>query len=158
MDVRIGELPRHHIAYMRYVGPYGPHGIPALWERLREWMRPRGIDGPGAIKLGIAHDDPDVTAVERLRYDAGVVVPDDFAGDKWVNLTDVPGGRVAIRAFAGTADEIEEAWSALYRTWLPGSGFEPDDRPCLELYRGSPEVAGRAGAFRCELCIPVRPR
>jgi len=71
---------------------------------------------------------------------------------------DVPGGKVAIRVFTGTAHEIEDAWSALYRTWLPGSGYEPDDRPCLEVYRGNPEVAGRPGAFRCELCIPVRPR
>ena len=39
--------------------------------------------------------------------------------------------------------------------WLPGSGYEPDDRPCLEVYRGNPSVG--AGAFRCELCVPVRP-
>jgi len=158
MNVKISELPNYHVAYMRYVGPYGAHGIPLLWQRLREWMRPRGLDAPNAIMLGIAHDDPDVTAVEKLRYDACVVVPADFKGDKWVNVMDVPGGRHAITTFAGTAHEIEDAWGALYRTWLPGSGFEPDDRPCLEVYRGNPEVAGRPGAFHCELCIPVRPR
>jgi AraC family transcriptional regulator len=158
MNVRIGELPKYHVAYMRYVGPYGPHGIPALWKRLYDWMRTHGLDTADAVKLGIAHDDPDVTAVEKLRYDACVVVPSDFAGDKWVNVMDVPGGRMAISVFTGTAHEIEDAWSALYRTWLPGSGYEPDDRPCLEVYRGNPDVAGRPGAFRCELCIPVRPR
>jgi AraC family transcriptional regulator len=158
MDVKIAELPSYHVAYMRYVGPYGPHGIPALWKRLYEWMETRGLDGPDTVKLGIAHDDPDVTAVERLRYDACVVVPADFAGDKWVNVMDVPGGRVAISSFTGTAHEIENAWNALYRTWLPGSRYEPDDRPCFEVYRGNPEVAGRPGAFRCELCIPVRPQ
>ena len=57
MNVRIGERPHYHVTYMRYVGPYGPHGIPALW-----------------------------------------------------------------------------------------------------VYRGNPDVAGRPGGFRCELCIPVRPR
>ena len=134
------------------------HGIPALWKRLHEWTRTRGLDTSDSIKLGIGHDDPDVTAVEKYRYDACVVVSPDFAGDKWVNVMDVPGGKVAISVFTGTAHEIEDAWSALYRTWLPGSGYEPDDRPCLEVYRGNPEVAGRPGAFRCELCIPVRPR
>ena len=158
MNVNIGELPGYHVAYMRYVGPYGPHGIPALWQRLHEWMRTRGLEAPNTITLGIAHDDPDVTAIERLRYDACVVVPNDFKGDKWVNVMDVPAGRHAMTAFTGTAREIEDAWGAFYRTWLPGSGFEPDDRPCLELYRGNPEVAGRPSAFRCELCIPVRPR
>ena len=59
MNVRIGELPRYHVAYMRHVGPYGAHGIPALWKRLHEWTRTRGLDTPDSIKLGIGHDDPD---------------------------------------------------------------------------------------------------
>lgn len=36
-------------------------------------------------------------------------------------------------------------------------GYEPDDRPCLELYRGNPQVGGRPGTFRADLCVPVRP-
>ncbi len=158
MNVRIGELPHYHVAYMRYVGPYGPHGIPALWKRVREWMRTRGLDGPDSIELGIGHDDPEITAVEKCRYDACVVVPGDFEGDKWVNVMEVPGGKNAISVFTGTAHEIEDAWRGLYRSWLPGSGYEPDDRPCLEVYRGNLDVASRPGVFRCELCIPVRPR
>ena len=41
--------------------------------------------------------------------------------------------------------------------WLPGSGYQPDDRPCYELYRGDPTVDPKKGTFRCELCLPVRP-
>ena len=157
MNVALRELPRYHVAYMRYVGPYGPHGIPELWKRFREWMEPRRLLGPDSIRLGIGHDDPVVTAPEKCRYDACVVVPESFAGDKWVNAVDVPGGKYAVAEFIGTADEIREAWEALYRSWLPDSGYQPDDRPCLEVYRGNPEVAGRPGTFRCELCVPVRP-
>ena len=36
MSVRVTELPAHHVAYMRYVGPYGAHGIPDLWKKLRQ--------------------------------------------------------------------------------------------------------------------------
>ena len=153
MNVAVRELPRYRVAYMRYVGPYGPHGIPELWKRFRKWMEL----GPNSIKLGIGHDDPDVTAPEKCRYDACVVVPESFAGDTWVNVIDVPGGKYAVAEFIGTADKIREAWEALYRSWLPGSGYQPDDRPCLEVYRGNPEVDGRPGTFRCELCVPVRP-
>ena len=157
MKVAVRELPRYRVAYMRYVGPYGPHGIPELWKRFREWMETRGLLGPDAIKLGIGLDDPDVTAPEKCRYDACIVVPGSFAGDKWVNVIEVPGGKYAVAEFIGTADKIREAWEALYRSWLPGSGYQPDDRPCLEVYRGNPEVDGRPGTFRCELCVPVRP-
>ena len=157
MNVHVGQLPTYHVAYMRYVGPYGPHGIPALWKRLEDWIRTHGLEGPESIRIGIGHDDPTITAHEKCRYDACVVVPPDFAGDKWVNVMDVPGGTYAVSAWSGTAHEIEDAWHSLYRTWLPRSGYEPDDRPCLEVYRGGPEVEGRPGAFRCDLCVPVRP-
>jgi AraC family transcriptional regulator len=157
MNVSVRELPRYRVAYMRYVGPYGPHGIPELWKRFREWMETRGLFGPDSIRLGIGHDDPDVTAPKQCRYDACVVVPESFAGDKWVNVIDVPGGKYAIAEFVGTADKIREAWEVLYRSWLSGSSYQPDDRPCLEVYRGNPEPDGRPGTFRCELCVPVRP-
>jgi AraC family transcriptional regulator len=157
MKVELREFPRYHVAYMRYVGPYGPHGIPELWKRFGEWIEKRAPRGADSIALGIGLDDPDVTPPEKCRYDACLVVPESFAGDKWVNVTDVPGGRYAVAEFVGTPDTIRQAWDALYRSWLPGSGYEPDDRPCLEVYRGKPQVSGKPGAFRCELCVPVRP-
>jgi AraC family transcriptional regulator len=120
-------------------------------------METHGLTGPGSIALGIGRDDPEVTAPEKCRYDACCVVPDDFEADPWVNVTTVPGGKYAVSVFTGTAHEIGAAWEALYRTWLPASGYEPEDRPCLEIYRGNPGVSGRPGTFRCELCVPIRP-
>jgi len=157
MSVHVEQIPTYRVAYMRHVGPYGPHGIPKLWERLNEWIRTRGLDRADSIRIGIGHDDPAITDPEKCRYDACVVAPTDFAGDKWVNVMDLPGGKYAVSPFSGTAHEIGAAWESLYRTWLPESGYEPDDRPCIEVYRGHPEVEGRQGAFRCDLCVPVRP-
>jgi AraC family transcriptional regulator len=157
MSVHVEQIPTYRMAYMRHVGPYGPHGIPKLWERLNEWMRTRELDRADSIRIGIGHDDPAITEPEKCRYDACVVVPTSFSGDKWVNVMDLPGGKYAVSPFSGTAHEIGAAWESLYRTWLPGSGYEPDDRPCIEVYRGNPEVKGRPGAFRCDLCVPVRP-
>jgi AraC family transcriptional regulator len=70
---------------------------------------------------------------------------------------DVAGGKFAVSEFTGSAREIRGAWEALYQSWLPGSGYEPDDRPCFELYRNRVAVEDKPDAFRCELCMPVRP-
>ena len=156
MHVVVRTLPAFHVAYMRYVGPFGPHGIPELWTRLRQWMERRDLVG-AEISLGVAHDDPDVTDPEKCRYDACVVVPADFTPDRWVNVTDLAGGKYAVSSFTGNADDIRAAWDALYRSWLPDSGYEPDDRPCMELYGRDRMVDAKAGVFRCELCVPIRP-
>lgn len=155
MRVRVREFPRYHVAYMRHVGPYGAQGIPDLWTRFRRWMEARGLGGPADIRLGIGRDDPAVTPPEKCRYDACLVVPEGFAGDQWVNVTDVPGGRYAVTRYTGGPHQIQGAWDALYGSWLPESGYQPDDRPCLEVYASKPSVSG--GVFRCELCVPIRP-
>jgi AraC family transcriptional regulator len=157
MSIRVSEFPPQRVAYMRYVGPYGAAGIPELWTRLVKWMATRDFTVEATTRLGIGHDNPSVTAPERCRYDACVVVPRDFAPDRRVNVMDVPGGRYAAVEFVGTAHEIEPAWNRMFSSWLPGSGWEPDDRPCFEVYRGNPSVSGRTGAVRCDLCLPVRP-
>ena len=156
VQVQMKDVPTQHVAYMRYVGPYGPHGIPELWERFGRWMAGRDLRMADTVRLGIAYDDPSVTAAEKLRYDACVVVPPDFSADRWVNLMDVPGGRFAVAPFVGTARDITRVWDSVFSTWLPRSGFQPDDRLCFELYRGNPFVDGK-DTFQCDLYLPIRP-
>ena len=155
MNVRVQELPTQRVAYMRYVGRYGAHGIPELWNRFATWIRARGFDIENTTRLGVGRDDPAITPAEKCRYDACLVVPDDFQPDRLVNVTEIPGGRFAISQFTGTAHDIERAFDDIFKTWLPNSGFQPDDRPCLEIYRGR-SVDEKTGIFRCELCLPVR--
>ena len=157
MSVVVRELATQHVAYMRYVGPYGPRGIPELWARLRRWMETRGLEVASTVRLGVAYDDAGVTEPAKCSYDACVVVPEAFAADRWVNLMDVPGGRYAVSAFHGTAHQIEGAWHQVFANWLPESRYQPDDRTCFEIYRGAPPSGSRTGTFRCDLCLPVRP-
>jgi AraC family transcriptional regulator len=157
MSIEVRALPAHHVAFMRYVGPYGAHGIPELWTRLAKWMAAHRLGSPASTTLGVAYDDPSITAPEKCRYDAGVVVPPDFRPDRLVEVMDVQAGRYAVARFIGGAHEIVEAWDRVFAAWLPNSGYEPDDRPCYELYRGDPTVDATARRFRCDLCLPVRP-
>ncbi len=158
MSIRVQQQPAFHVAYMRYTGPAGARGgIPDLWQKLGRWMEAHGFTARGRITIGVAHDDPGVTAPEKYRYDACVVVPPDFKPDRLVNLMDIPAGTYAVAPFEGTARDILPAWESVFTSWLPGSGYQPDDRACYELYRGDPMVDPKAGVFRCELCLPVRP-
>ena len=157
LPIELRELPPHQVAYMRYVGPYGSAAIPALWTRLMRWMGTRDLHVADTIRLGLGYDDPTITASDQCRYDACVVVPHDFAPDRWVTLGEVAGGKHAVARFTGGPDEIAPAWEQVFRAWLPGSGYQPDDKPGIEVYRGDPTVPGRRGQFRCDLCLPVRP-
>lgn len=155
MDITIRELPGYHVAYSRHIGPYGP-SVSKHWEAFRKWRRARGLVGTGSVALGISHDDPSITPPDKCRYDACVTVPADFKAESGVNITDIPGGRYAVRRFRGTDRQIGEAWNSIYRDWLPESGFQCDDRPCFERYTEEHQCHPD-GTWECDICVPVRP-
>lgn len=47
---------------------------------------------------------------------------------------------------------LGEAVDYLYGAWLPDSGYELEDRPCLELYQTPPD----ASTVVIDFCLPVR--
>lgn len=157
MSIETKEIPPYRVAYMRHVGPYGETGgIGALWADFERWIRARDLRQPDTLTIGIGHDAPRIAAPDKLRYDACIVVGEDFKPDRFVNVADLPGGRYAVAQFEGTTAGISEAWDRLFMAWLPSSGYQPEDRPCLELYQID-EAQRARGQLRCELCIPVRP-
>ncbi|HTN87640.1 MAG TPA: GyrI-like domain-containing protein [Sorangium sp.] len=157
MNVTVKTLPSYHVAYIRNVGPYGAGGgVRESWQRLARWAAARDLWTADRLCLGIAHDNPHVTEPAKCRHDAAIVIPDGFKTDGDVNVTDVAGGKYAAGVFVGRASEIGAAWDQLFGRWLPESGYQPDHRPCFELYRGEfqdPE----SNTFRCEIYLPVRP-
>ena len=155
MRVMVKELPPYRIAYIRHVGTYGTSGgISALWTRLMRWTAMRGLRNSSMLTVGIGHDAPRISAAHKLRYDAGLVVGRDFKPDRAIDVADLPGGKYAAMLFQGSASVITEAWDRLYTIWLPRSGYQPEDRPRLELRRGYDFSADR---LSCELCLPIRP-
>ena len=157
MNVSVKTLPDFHVACMRNIGPYGPTQIPPLWETLMAWAQPRGLVTGDTPTLGISYDDPEVTPPEKCRYDACIVVPGDFAAESAVQVKDIPGGKYAVSEYVGTAADIMHSWSRIFSEWLPSSGFQPDNRPCFELYRADCYVGQPKGSFKCDICIPVKP-
>ena len=111
----------------------------------------------GKPRYGISHDDPDVTAPEKLRYDAAVEVGPDFVGAGSHHKTVLPGGRYAVGKFDGNDREVGEAWAWLIRDWLPDSGMQLDSRPFFEHYPVGSQYDEATGRFECEICIPVVP-
>jgi AraC family transcriptional regulator len=156
LNVTVNTLPAVRVAYMRHTGPYGAAGaIPDLWRRLRRWAEPRDLWTAERVCLGIAHDDPRVTDPEKCRYDAAVVLGESRVDDTAVNVATVPAGKFAVAEWRGTASEVDGAWDAIFG-WLPGSGYQPDERAALEVYRGDC-MDFATGVVRCDICLAVTP-
>ena len=112
MQVRIERLAPLRIGFLRHVGPYNQ--MSQTWDRLMAAAGPRGLLGPQTQFISIYHDDPEVTAPEKLRSDACITVDDRFTpsgelGEQAVQLggagiDDLSGWGEARRRYEGLLD------------------------------------------------------
>ena len=77
MDTRTETMQPCTIAYMRRTGAYGIE-CKAVMEQLKLWAKQTNNLNDDSIVLGIALDNPEVTAPESCRYDACLVVSNNF--------------------------------------------------------------------------------
>ncbi len=151
MQVEILErIPvRAHV--FRHKGPMT--AAHETFSRLWQWQVERGLAGTAKEAIGICYGDPQ--AGETFRYYAGVTFETPVAAEGGVEIHEVPGGKYANYRLIGSYDQIPAAFHRFYGEWLPGSGYVPDDRPALEIYRNNP-FSTPANELITDLLVPIR--
>jgi AraC family transcriptional regulator len=150
--VRIRELPARTVAYIRVDRPYqGDRVTKAVW-RLLAWAERNGLaDGQW---LGYQWDNPELTSLEDCRYYVAVEA-ERFSPRGEVGRYRFPPMTVAEVAIRGGLDLELRALQWLYGSWLPRSGFVPDDQPAFEAWRGRPFAHGTE-YFELAAQLPIR--
>ena len=151
MEVRIETLDDIEVARVRHVGRYDE--VSQCFERLFEWVAAIGAQ-PGRV-LVLSHDDPDVVALESLRSDACVEVHTDASPPPGISIDKLGAGRYAVYTHRGPYDSLAEAYKLLFESWLPQSGEDVDDRPCMEIYRNNPSDTA-PDELLTDVCLPLR--
>jgi AraC family transcriptional regulator len=136
MDVRVVQVPTMRVAFMRHVGPFDQVGM--TWGKLMSWAGCQGLLRGRPRILGIVHDDPEVTAPEKLRYDACLVVDTDFRSTGEIGVQEAGGSEFAVTEHRGPYSQLAETYVRLLGHWLPGSAREPKSAPAFEMYLNSP--------------------
>jgi AraC family transcriptional regulator len=147
------------VAYVRHIGPYkgDVNLFGNLWGRLMRWAQPRGLlRQPDLQCLSVYNDDPELTDENKLRVSVCITVSPDTATSGEVGAMDLPGGDYAVAHFELDADQYQDAWNYVFGEWLPGSGYQPDDRPCFERCCNDPSSHPEHKHI-VDICIPVKP-
>lgn len=157
--VDVVELPPWDFAYVRYTGTYrgDTQLFSRLWNKLTLWAAPRGIlNRPDPVYLTLCHDDPGITIEEKLRVSVCVGIDERTTTSGEVGRLKLPGGSYAICRFLLGSNDYPDAWGWMYGSWLPLSGYVPDDRIAFEWF--PPRQSCEADAKNAvDICIPVRP-
>lgn len=151
-EPRLRDLPARTVAYVRVFEPYREGVAQAAFERLLAWADRRGLaDGQW---LGYMWDEPEIVDLAKCRYDVALVV-EDFAPEGDIGCYRFPAMRVAEVEVRGDIHLEVRALDWLYKTWLPRSGYVPDEYPVFEAWIGRPFAHGNEH-FELACQLPVK--
>jgi AraC family transcriptional regulator len=136
MTVHVKEFPLRRVAFVRHIGPYRQVG--GAWAKLMSWAVARNLLCPNTLAIGVAHDDPDVTPADKIRYDACITVDQAFTAEGEVGVEEVGGGEYAVTTHHGPYQNMSQTLARLCGEWLPTSGRELRSSPCLAIPRNFP--------------------
>jgi AraC family transcriptional regulator len=151
-SVRIREVAARSVAYIRVSKPYQGNAVVQATQRLVAWAERHGFaDGQW---LGYQWDNPEITALKDCRYCVAVEA-EPFASKGEIGRFEFPSMLVAEVEIRGGIDLELRALQWIYGTWLPRSGYVPDDHPCFEAWIGRPFAYGNE-YFEIHAQLPIR--
>ena len=159
LQVEVKDMPDFPVAYVRHIGPYKGNMelFRGLFEKLMKWAGPRGLlRFPETKCISVYHDDPAITAEQKLRTDVCMTVPADTPVEGEIGKMTIPGGKFAVAHCEISMHEYQDAWDMLMAGWMPESGYQCDDRLCYEIYLNDPEEHPEKKHI-VEICVPVKP-
>lgn len=152
-EVTVRDLPPRMVAYVRVLDPFRSFAaVVEAYEHLTTWAEAHGV--ADRQWLGYMWEDPDIVALENCRYDAAVEV-DDVRPDGRIGRFEFPAMRVAEVRIAGGLELETRACDWLFESWLPHSGYVPDDLPSFEAWIGRPLAHGMEH-FTIACQLPVK--
>lgn len=155
-DVEVKELPKMTVAYIRHLGAYD--GNQQMFQELRNklfsWASSRELLNSKDFKfLVMYHDDPNVAIGDKLRMSLCIGVPSETKVSGEIGKMEIEATKYVVARFELTGQDFQKAWDWVYGQWLPTSGYQPDDKPCFELYLQEP----KDGNYLIDICVPVKP-
>jgi AraC family transcriptional regulator len=153
-EVAIKNMPALHLAYFSARRGYEPASVREVWLEMFLWAASRGITFQEQQLVAVSFDDPEITPPAKCRYRACLTIPSEMKTDTRASIWDIPAQMAAVCRLNCDANEIQPAYRALYRDWLPNSGFLLADLPSYEIYISAPDI-DPGGKYIFDLCIPV---
>lgn len=154
MKVDIRNLNKTRLAIVEHRGD--PKLIPVSINKLIQWssMHAANLKPKAGESFAIAYDDPNTVPPEQFRIDFGMRIPENMKVDGDIVERYLPAGRYAVAMHKGSRSKIADTVYALYRDWLPNSGEELGDLPCVFCYHNfDHEVAETESLTECWLLL-----
>ena len=154
MQPEIRTRPEMKVIFVRRTGNYSKAAAEA-WPAICRFAFSHRLVGRDAEFIGISHDDPDITAEDKLRYDASITVAREVKPEGEIGVKTLAGGTYAVFLHQGPYENLHKTYREIYGGWLPSSGKQLRDVPCFEIYLNDPQRT-KPENLKTEICVPIQ--
>lgn len=152
-QVEIRDITSIPVAQIRHVGSYDESG--KVFPVLVNWAISQALNPLKARVFGLCADDPEITPVEHLRFDACIEYQGKGDSSSGIIVGSIPAGKYAIATHIGPYDTILNTYLALIGGWVPTTDYELCDEAVVEFYLDDPRTTPPE-QLRTELWIRLR--
>ncbi len=138
MEAEILFFEKRRVACVRHVGPY--NACEKAWSTLCTWAGPKGMLSNETLFIGVGYDDPEVTAPDKIRYDACITIQDDVEPEGEIGIMTIGGDECARTVHKGPYTGLAKTYAELCGQWIPASGREMAAKPAFEIYINNPQT------------------
>lgn len=151
--ISIENRPAHRLAALSHRGSYFEIGT--VFEKAMGLFAARGQIGEMRGMAGLYHDDPDAVPEAELRSQGGIIVSESTEIAEPFEAIALPEGRYAVMHYKGPYSGLRAAYLHLFGDWMPKSGQEPADGPCVEFYLNNPSDTSPEDLLT-DVCVPLK--
>jgi AraC family transcriptional regulator len=153
--VTLQKLNPIPVAFIRNLGPY-INVDTTLYDRLIRWADSKGLYTGENVLIGVGHDDPGITAAEKVRFDVCISVPEPFAADGVIGYQELPGGHYATAAYTGPfGPTMGAAYAEIFHQITRLPKIELVGLPVIEIYRAT-RITQAYRLNHVDIYLPVR--
>ncbi|WP_226571129.1 DNA gyrase inhibitor SbmC [Mangrovibacter yixingensis] len=152
MMYQIRDVPVRHVAGFHLVGPWDVT-VKQGFEQLMLWVRTQQLDPEEWVAA--YYDNPDVVPPEKLRCATLIRVNADFTvppASEGVICTALAGGTYAVASVQVDNNDFETPWRAFFTELLQDNYYQPDAKPCYEVYQND---GSQTGTWMIDMYVPV---
>ncbi|WP_103068739.1 AraC family transcriptional regulator [Aquimarina sediminis] len=149
--VQIKEIPQLDLAYITHIGE---NGLNNTFNKLIRWATPKGLmDNPDLKMATIYYDSYKVTAADKIRMSACIILDEPIKVSGEVGLTTIKKGKHIVARLEIGLGEFEKSWSSLF-IWMNEKGYTKSEQNPFEIYYND---YNKHPQRKCivDLCIPI---
>lgn len=133
-NIEIKEIQKLDLAFVTQIGV---SGLPAAFEKLIMWAKPKGLIDHSDFKMvRIFHDSFKFTDPEKVKMSACIVVKEPIEVNGEIGLTVIEKGKYIVGHFEIEPTAFKKYWSNLF-IWMNDNGYKKADKDPFEIFQNN---------------------